>query len=146
MMFVKLSIGVFLLRLAVWTAYKWILWISLVVFTLWSLGIFFWNLLQCIPVEKQWDFRIEHGYCAGADAIISSAIALSVLTVLSDWVYVCPNEPVMYATTADSAQGSPARADGMERKDDQASQDYCRRHSRPGNFVRLSSTDQRCLL
>ncbi|KJZ80539.1 hypothetical protein HIM_00389 [Hirsutella minnesotensis 3608] len=96
MMFVKLSIGVFLLRLAVWTAYKWILWTCLFVFTLWSLGIFFWNMFQCIPVEKQWDFRIQHGYCSSADAIISSAIALSVLTVLSDWVYALLPIPMMW--------------------------------------------------
>lgn len=88
MVLIKLSIGVFLLRLAVWTSYKWILWISFVVFTLWGLGIFIWDIFQCNPVAKQWDFRIEGGSCASPDAIIASAYALSALTVLSDWLYV----------------------------------------------------------
>ncbi|KAM4056086.1 integral membrane family protein [Hirsutella rhossiliensis] len=96
MVFIKLSIGVFLLRLAVWTAYKWILWISLVVFTLWGLGIFIWNIFQCTPVAKQWDFRIERGFCASPDAIIASAYALSVLTVLSDWLYALLPVPMVW--------------------------------------------------
>ncbi|PHH85655.1 hypothetical protein CDD83_111 [Cordyceps sp. RAO-2017] len=96
MMFVKLSIGVFLLRLAVWTVYQWILWISLIIVTLWSLGIFIWDIFQCIPVAKQWDFRIEHGHCASPNAIISSTIALSVLTVGSDWLYAILPIPMMW--------------------------------------------------
>lgn len=93
MMFVKLSIGVFLLRLATQKVYIWIIRGALVVVTLWSLGIFFWNLFQCTPVEKQWDFRIATGHCAGPNEIISAAYALSVMTVLSDWFFVsCRNE------------------------------------------------------
>ncbi|KJZ68982.1 hypothetical protein HIM_11623 [Hirsutella minnesotensis 3608] len=96
MIFVKLSIGIFLLRLAVWTAYKWILRICLVVFALWGLGLFFWNTFQCNPVEKLWDFRIQYGYCASPDAIVSWAIALSVLNIVSDWVYALLPVPMVW--------------------------------------------------
>ncbi|KJZ71691.1 hypothetical protein HIM_08929 [Hirsutella minnesotensis 3608] len=96
MMFVKLSVGLFLLRLAVWTAYKWILWSCLIVFTLWSLVIFFWNIFQCIPVEKQWDFRIQQGHCASQDAVSSWTTALNVLIILSDWVYALLPVPIVW--------------------------------------------------
>ncbi|KJZ73135.1 hypothetical protein HIM_07519 [Hirsutella minnesotensis 3608] len=96
MIFVKLSIGIFLLRLAVWTAYKWILRICLVVFALWGLGLFFWNSFQCNPVEKLWDFRIEYGYCAGPYATVSWAIALSIMNILSDWVYALLPVPMVW--------------------------------------------------
>ena len=88
MMFVKLSIGIFLLRLAVGKVYRYILLVSLVIVTLWSLGIFFWDVFQCTPVAKQWDYRIEEGHCASGAEIISAAYALSVMTILSDWLYV----------------------------------------------------------
>lgn len=88
MMLIKLSIGVFLLRLATKKLYIWIIRGSLVIVTLWSLGIFIWDIFQCTPVAKQWDFRITTGHCAGPDEIISAAYALSVMTVLSDWFFV----------------------------------------------------------
>ena len=91
MMFVKLSIGIFLLRLATQKAYVWTIRVALVIVTLWSLGIFFWNLFQCTPVPKQWDFRLN-GTCAGPDQIIAAAYALSVMTVLSDWFFVSSHQ------------------------------------------------------
>ncbi|UNI19060.1 hypothetical protein JDV02_005277 [Purpureocillium takamizusanense] len=97
MMFIKLSIGIFLLRLAVGKVYKYILMVSLVVIALWSLGIFFWDVFQCNPVAKQWDFRIDHGHCASADEIISAAYALSVMTVLSDWLYALLPIPMLWS-------------------------------------------------
>jgi hypothetical protein len=88
MMFIKLSIGVFLLRLSVTKVYNWIIWISLAIITIWSLVLWFWNLFQCNPVEMQWDFRIKDGTCVSADQIVSAAYAISVMTVLSDWLFV----------------------------------------------------------
>ncbi|PFH57135.1 hypothetical protein XA68_15475 [Ophiocordyceps unilateralis] len=97
MMFVKLSIGIFLLRLSnVWAVYKWILWISLIIVTLWSIGLFLWDIFQCIPVQKQWDFRIQHGTCASPKAIVDSVIALTVLTVSSDWLYALLPIPMVW--------------------------------------------------
>ncbi|RDA94461.1 hypothetical protein CP533_2230 [Ophiocordyceps camponoti-saundersi (nom. inval.)] len=97
MMFVKLSIGIFLLRLSnVWAVYKWILWISLTIVTLWSIGLFIWDIFQCIPVQKQWDFRIERGECASPKGIVDSVIALTVLTVSSDWLYALLPIPMVW--------------------------------------------------
>ncbi|TDZ22354.1 hypothetical protein Cob_v004649 [Colletotrichum orbiculare MAFF 240422] len=58
MLFIKLSIGLFLLRLSNSKVYNWILYVSLVVVTLWSAVIFLWNLFQCSPVTAQWDYTI----------------------------------------------------------------------------------------
>lgn len=96
MMFIKLSIGVFLLRLSVQKVYTWILWVSLAIITIWSCVIFFWDIFQCSPVAKQWDFRITDGHCVTADQIVAAAYSISVMTILSDWLYVSalrlPNE------------------------------------------------------
>lgn len=88
-MFIKLSIGVFLLRLSVKKVYNYIIWTSLTIITLYTLGVFLWDVFQCNPVQKQWDYRITSGHCATPQDIINAAYAISVMTVLSDWLYVC---------------------------------------------------------
>lgn len=88
MMVIKLSIGIFLLRLAAQKIYTWILRVSIVVVTIWSLAIFFWNIFQCGPVDKQWDYRLTYGSCVSPGEIVSAAYAMTALTVLSDWLYV----------------------------------------------------------
>ncbi|KAM6522512.1 hypothetical protein FALCPG4_012163 [Fusarium falciforme] len=96
MMFIKLSIGVFLLRLSVKPVYTWIIWISLAVITIWSTVIFVWNMFQCSPVEKQWDFRITGGHCVSADQIVSAAYAISAMTIVSDWLYAILPIPMLW--------------------------------------------------
>ncbi|PHH67987.1 hypothetical protein CDD82_932 [Ophiocordyceps australis] len=96
MMFIKLSIGIFLLRLSVGKIYQYILKVSLVVIALWSMGVFLWDIFQCTPVAKQWDFRIQHGHCASPGEIISAAYAISVLSILSDWLYALLPIPMVW--------------------------------------------------
>lgn len=88
MLFIKLSIGVFLLRLSNSKAYNWTIYISLSIVTVWSLVIFFWNIFQCSPVQAQWDYTIPNSRCVSADAIVAAAYSISVMTILSDWLYV----------------------------------------------------------
>jgi len=88
MMFIKLSIAIFLVRLAVQKVYKYILWVSLVVVTIWSIVIFFWNMFQCAPVAAQWDYTIPNGKCVNAEQIVSAAYSISVMTILTDWLFV----------------------------------------------------------
>ncbi|EGX91448.1 hypothetical protein CCM_05606 [Cordyceps militaris CM01] len=96
MMFVKLSIGVFLLRLSARKVYSIIIKISLIVVTLYTLGVFFWDVFQCMPVAKQWDYRIMEGHCASGQDIINAAYAISVLTVVSDWFYALLPIPMLW--------------------------------------------------
>ncbi|KAJ8127851.1 hypothetical protein O1611_g5785 [Lasiodiplodia mahajangana] len=100
MWLIKLSIGLFLFRLAVQRRYKYILGISIVVVGIWSLVLFFWNIFQCSPVIAQWDYTIltsdASAHCVSADAVVSAAYALSALTVLSDWLYALLPIPMLW--------------------------------------------------
>lgn len=89
---VKMSIGFFLLRISVHRVYIWILYISMAVIVVWSGGIFLFEIFQCNPVAAQWDFTLlmvngGTGTCASGDAVVAAGYALSVLAVLSDWLY-----------------------------------------------------------
>ncbi|KAG5975402.1 hypothetical protein E4U58_000982 [Claviceps cyperi] len=96
MMFIKLSIGFFLLRIATQKSYIWAIRIVLVIITLWSIGLFIWNLLQCTPIEKQWDFRITDGHCAGASEVLTAAYALSAMTIATDWFFALIPIPMLW--------------------------------------------------
>ncbi|KAI6782908.1 uncharacterized protein J7T54_002067 [Emericellopsis cladophorae] len=96
MMFIKLSIGIFLLRIASQAVYVWILRISLVIISVWSTVIFFWNIFQCDPVPKQWDYRIETGKCVPPEALVMAAYALSAMTIVSDWLYALLPIPMVW--------------------------------------------------
>lgn len=87
-MFIKLSIGIFLLRLAVQKVYRYTLWGSLAIVAVWSIVLFFWNIFQCNPVEAQWDYTIKGSKCVEVHQIVAAAYALSVMCILSDWLYV----------------------------------------------------------
>ncbi|KOS19290.1 hypothetical protein ESCO_000445 [Escovopsis weberi] len=97
MMLIKLSIGVFLLRVSVKPVYNHIIRVSLVVVVLWSLGIFVWDVFQCVPVEKQWDYRIRGGRCASPAEILAAAYAISALTIISDWLYALLPIPMLWS-------------------------------------------------
>ena len=96
MMFVKLSIGIFLLRIAMQKRYKYIIWASLVVITLWSLALFFWDVFQCNPVEKQWDYTIATGHCVSVSEVVTAAYALSVMTIITDWLFALLPIPMVW--------------------------------------------------
>ncbi|KAG6142998.1 hypothetical protein E4U12_002358 [Claviceps purpurea] len=96
MMFIKLSIGVFLLRIATQKAYIWTIRIFLAIITLWSIGFFTWNLLQCTPIEKQWDFRITDGQCADAGEVLTAAYCLSAMTIVTDWFFALIPIPMLW--------------------------------------------------
>ncbi|KAL7816919.1 hypothetical protein V8C44DRAFT_267612 [Trichoderma aethiopicum] len=97
MMFIKLSIGIFLLRVSARKVYNYIICISLAIIAVWSLAIFFYDIFQCSPVQKQWDFRIKGGKCASPDDIIAAAYAISVMTIASDWLYALLPIPMLWS-------------------------------------------------
>jgi hypothetical protein len=127
MMFIKLSIGVFLLRLCVKRVYVWIIWISLAIISIWSIVLFFWNLFQCKPVEMQWDFRIKDGTCVSADQIVSAAYAISVMTVVSDWLYVSETlvSSAKLLHNTERSIGPSTNPNAVVGQDDQASKGNC---------------------
>ncbi|CAN8095686.1 unnamed protein product [Discula destructiva] len=87
MMFIKLSIGVFLLRLATQRRYRWIIWTSMGIVAAMSTALFLWDMFQCKPVAAQWDYTIPGYTCVSPGQVVQAAYALSVLSILSDWLY-----------------------------------------------------------
>lgn len=86
MMFIKLSVGIFLLRLTTSKAYQWTIYISLAIVVIWTIALSFWNIFQCSPVEAQWDYTIPGHTCVQPTQVVEAAYALSVMIVLSDWL------------------------------------------------------------
>lgn len=87
MAFIKLSIAVFLLRIATKKRYIWTLKISMVIVMLWSIAIFLFNIFQCTPVQAQWDFTLTNFYCVPGTNFVAAAYSISVMTVITDWMY-----------------------------------------------------------
>lgn len=94
-MFIKLSIAIFLLRIAVKPTYIWILRISMVIIGIWSTAIFLFEVFQCSPVQAQWDFRIKNAKCPPQTSFVAAAYSISVMTVLSDWLYALIPIPML---------------------------------------------------
>ncbi|KAI0884257.1 uncharacterized protein GGS22DRAFT_21179 [Annulohypoxylon maeteangense] len=101
MWLIKLSIGIFLLRLATQKRYKYTLYASIVIVSIWSVVLFFWNIFQCNPVAAQWDYTIlandPTSHCVSADEIVDAAYALSVMNILSDWMYALIPIPMLWS-------------------------------------------------
>ncbi|KAI1411925.1 hypothetical protein F5Y13DRAFT_190923 [Hypoxylon sp. FL1857] len=100
MWLIKLSIGIFLLRLATQNRYKYTLYASIVIVSIWSVVLFFWNIFQCNPVAAQWDYTIlqkdPNSHCVSPDEIVSAAYALSVMSIVSDWLYALLPIPMLW--------------------------------------------------
>ncbi|XDG02386.1 hypothetical protein ABKA04_002001 [Annulohypoxylon sp. FPYF3050] len=100
MWLIKLSIGIFLLRLASQKRYQYTLYASIVIVSIWSVVLFFWNIFQCNPVAAQWDYTILEkdptSHCVSADEIVNAAYALSVMNILSDWMYALIPIPMLW--------------------------------------------------
>jgi len=92
----KLSVAVFLLRIAVKRTYAWILRISMVILVLWSLAIFFFAIFTCWPVAYQWDTTIQGGTCASDSATVGAAYSFSIISIISDWLYALIPIPMLW--------------------------------------------------
>jgi hypothetical protein len=96
MAFIKLSIAVFLLRIAIQRRYQLILKVSMVIVAVWTAGVFLFDIFECKPVEFQWDYTIEGGTCVPGDSLVSAGYAFSVLSVLSDWLFALLPIPMLW--------------------------------------------------
>jgi hypothetical protein len=97
MMFIKLSIALFLLRIAVKRLYIWILRISMVVVTIWSVAIWIYELFQCIPIDAQWNYTIKNAKCASGPSFVAAAYSISVMTIVTDWLYALLPIPMIWS-------------------------------------------------
>ncbi|KAL2280435.1 hypothetical protein FJTKL_12655 [Diaporthe vaccinii] len=96
MMFIKLSIGFFLLRLAVQKRYLYTIYGTMFVVLIWSLALWFWDIFQCSPVQAQWDYTIPNLRCVSAQEVVNAAYALSVMTIVTDWLFALLPIPMIW--------------------------------------------------
>lgn len=95
MAFIKLSIGFFLLRFTIDRRYVFIINLFMVIVAIWTIGIFFVNLLQCKPIKFQWDFRIK-GTCISPKSYIIVTWIWSILSIITDWFYALIPIPMIW--------------------------------------------------
>lgn len=85
-MFLKFSIGLFLLRIAVTKTQKSIIWLVMVVTAIISLYFFFLFVFQCWPVRYFWEqYTGLEGSCINSDIITVSTYVYSAISCWSDW-------------------------------------------------------------
>jgi hypothetical protein len=97
MMFIKLSIAIFLMRIAVQQRYIWILRVSVVIVAIWSTPIFFYTIFQCTPVQAQWDYTILDKHCVSSESFVAAAYSISVMSILTDWLYALLPIPMIWS-------------------------------------------------
>lgn len=140
-MFIKLSIGIFLLQVATQRVYIWIIRVSLVMITAWTTALFFWNVFQCDPVAKQWDYRIARGHCVGPGEVVAAAYALSAMSILSDWLFVRgPIDRKPWVLLLSLPPGTTSRPHALERQNVQAGETNRHSHSQHWRVVSPSHT------
>ncbi|KAH6614235.1 hypothetical protein C7974DRAFT_321456 [Boeremia exigua] len=84
---VKLSIGVFLLRITIRPLQRWIIYIVMGLTVLTGLVFFFVTLLQCTPISFFWDKMSQKGSCINIDVIIALTFLYSVVSVICDFTF-----------------------------------------------------------
>ncbi|OAG18772.1 hypothetical protein CC77DRAFT_965771 [Alternaria alternata] len=86
--FLKCSIGIFLLRIAVDRTHRIILWTALIVIQLYSVYFFFIFTFQCWPVSFFWEqFRGGKGQCIPSNVVVNSFYGYSALSCATDWTF-----------------------------------------------------------
>lgn len=87
MIFVKLSVGLFLLRVTIKPLQRWIIYIVMGLTVMAGLVFFFVTLLQCMPLSYFWDKTSQTGSCINIDIIIALTFLYSVVSVICDFTF-----------------------------------------------------------
>ncbi|KAJ8116936.1 hypothetical protein OPT61_g1757 [Boeremia exigua] len=87
MVCIKLSIGLFLLRITVKRIQRWIVYIVMGLTVLTGMVFFFVTLLQCAPISFFWDKFSQTGWCVNIDVIIALTFLYSVVSVICDFTF-----------------------------------------------------------
>jgi hypothetical protein len=86
--FLKFSIGIFLLRIAVDKTHRTILWVALIAIQVYSVYFFFIFTFQCWPVSFFWEqFRGGKGHCVPSKLVVNSFYGYSALSCATDWIF-----------------------------------------------------------
>lgn len=87
MIFSKLSIGAFLLRIVIAKLHRWILYCAIFVNILTGLIFFLVTTLQCIPVSYFWNKETQTGSCVSIDIIIALTYLYSAFNIICDFTF-----------------------------------------------------------
>ncbi|PVI04848.1 hypothetical protein DM02DRAFT_585438 [Periconia macrospinosa] len=86
--FLKISIGIFLLRIAVERAHRIILWTCLITIQVYSVFFLFLFTFQCTPISHFWEqFRGGQGKCIDSNIIVGTFYGYSALVCVTDWTF-----------------------------------------------------------
>jgi len=86
-MALKLSIGIFLLRIAVAKTHRIIIWAVIVVTEVYSAFFFLLFLLQCRPSAYFWtQYTGGKGSCIDPKVIVDAFYGYSAISCLADWI------------------------------------------------------------
>ncbi|KAK8237509.1 hypothetical protein IWZ00DRAFT_101626 [Phyllosticta capitalensis] len=86
-MFLKISICAFFLRLTNLKWQKWTVWVVIAVNSLYSIGYFFLILNQCSPISHLWDqIILKKGSCLPESTILGASYAHNTMSIVSDWI------------------------------------------------------------
>jgi len=102
MALIKISIALFLLRIAATRRYVHIIKTSMAVVVIWTAAIFLYNIFQCWPVQAQWNLRLTDATCVSGTSYVSAAYSFSVLAVGSDWFYALLPIPMIWGVKMNS--------------------------------------------
>ncbi|RDW77251.1 hypothetical protein BP6252_05304 [Coleophoma cylindrospora] len=84
---VRLSVALFLLKLCIKPAHRFIIYGTMTSIVLFSTAFFFLILFQCHPVSFFWNqYRGMHGSCIDARIVPHASIAHSAISATSDWI------------------------------------------------------------
>lgn len=86
MIAVKISIGLFLLRVTIKPLQRWIIYIAMFLTVLTGLVFFFVTLLQCAPLSYFWN-KSQPGSCINVDVIIALTFFYSAVSVICDFTF-----------------------------------------------------------
>jgi hypothetical protein len=82
----KVSIGLFLLRVAVKRIHKWIIYCAMAISVFTGAVFFFVTVFQCTPISYFWN-KQEAGYCVPIDVIIGLTFLYSACAIISDFTF-----------------------------------------------------------
>ncbi|PQE28884.1 hypothetical protein CJF30_00003908 [Rutstroemia sp. NJR-2017a BBW] len=89
-LFIKASIGIFLLRLCINKIHKLIIWTVLIVTEIYGLYFFLLFVLQCQPTSYFWNrYYLDNrpGKCLGGNLVTNSFIGYSAISCWTDWTF-----------------------------------------------------------
>ena len=84
----KVSIGLFLLRVATNKIHIWIVRMVMVLAAVFGFAFFFVLVFQCWPISDWWSLDINQKHCIKPDIVVGLTYGVSGLNVIADWTFV----------------------------------------------------------